>query len=214
MARRNTGLTIGQSLTLIFGFVLGSVMIFALGIWVGREFSRQGREDERPVVVRPVATLPVRPVAGAAATPPPTGDRTPGQADERPTRPRLVPPTPTATSTQTVAPTRTSTRRQQPTRTMPREVQTPVQTRRIATEASGGMWTVQAATTNDQVQALVAARRLRSKGYDAFTAQTDIGGVIWYRIQVGKFADKKEAEEMAARLRKEGMVAAFPDRIR
>ncbi len=60
----------------------------------------------------------------------------------------------------------------------------------------------------------MGARTLRSKGYDAFTVKTQIGGTTWYRIQVGKFKDKKEAEKLVARLRRDGMEAAYVDRLR
>jgi cell division septation protein DedD len=217
-ARRHSGLTIGQSVTLVFAFALGSVMIFALGIWVGRESSRQREKDDRAVVVRPVATLPVRGAPGAAPTPTAAAGERPAlagepSADQRPTRPRLLSTVlPSATTTRTAAPSRTPTRRPPPTDTPRRDTPTPA--RRVATSEVGGMWTVQAATTNDQVQALVAARRLRAKGYEAFTSQTEIGGVPWYRIQVGRFEDRRDAEEMVRRLRKEGMNAAFAERIR
>jgi cell division protein FtsN len=84
-----------------------------------------------------------------------------------------------------------------------------------ATAASSATWTVQATATNDQIQALVVKRTLQTKGYDAFMAQSQIGRTTWYRVQVGKFNDKKQADAMAEKLRRrEGMSAAFADRLR
>ncbi len=55
-ARKKTGLAVGQLLTLTFGFLLASVIIFVFGIWVGRDLSRERDRDDRPVVVRRVET--------------------------------------------------------------------------------------------------------------------------------------------------------------
>lgn len=207
-ARKNAGLTVGQSLTLAFGFLLGSVIIFAFGVWVGRDLAQQRQRQERPVVFQPVDKPPAAPTS-SQATPvvgvQPSGD----DPEERPTRPRLTPePTPSipvSTPTQRIPATNTPS---QPRPTMV------MQPRQPTGPLSGAVWTVQVTATNDQVQALVTARGLRAKGYDAFTVQADIGGAKWYRIQVGKFGDQQEAEQTAAKLRKDGLEAAFVDRLR
>jgi cell division septation protein DedD len=211
-ARKNAGLTVGQSLTLAFGFLLGSVIIFAFGVWVGRDLAQQRQRQERPVVFQPV-DKPAAPGKSPQATPvvgvQPSGD----EPDRRPTRPRLTPavsePTPSA------APSRSPTQRLAATGTPAAIPPTMAsQPRQPAAPLNGAVWTVQVTATNDQVQALVTARGLRAKGYDAFTVQADIGGAKWYRIQVGKFTDQKEAEQTAAKLRQDGREAAFVDRLR
>lgn len=209
-ARKNAGLTVGQSLTLAFGFLLGSVIIFAFGVWVGRDLAQQRQRQERPVVFQPVdkpAAAPTSPQPTPVVGVQPSGD----DPDERPTRPRLTAePTPSIP-----APTRTPTQRIPATVTPSLSRPTiMVQPRQPTGPLSGAVWTVQVTATNDQVQALVTARGLRAKGYDAFTVQADIGGAKWYRIQVGKFSDQQEAEQTAAKLRKDGLEAAFVDRMR
>lgn len=219
-SRKRAGLSIGQSLTLVFGFLLGSVIIFALGIWVGRDLAQQKQRQERPVVLRPIDRT--APPEAAAATAPPmetpevvvevrAGDAR--DADERPTRPRMELPTPD--EPEPAAPSPTATRRLPPTSTPAMIAPTVVvRPREPIAPASGSVWTVQATATNDQVQAVVTARGLRAKGYDAYTVQADVGGVAWYRVQVGKFPDREEADRIAARLRREGLEAAFVDRLR
>lgn len=219
-ARRKAGLSIGQSLTLAFGFLLGSVIIFAFGIWVGRDLAQQRQRQERPVVFKPIDKTAVPTGAAAKADAPSstpevvvgvqTGD---AQPDERPTRPRLAAFTPEVPPMS--PPTPTATRRLPPTATPALPISTVVaQPRQPVAPPGGAVWTVQATATNDQVQAVVTARGLRAKGFDAYTVQADVGGVPWYRIQVGKFADKQEADRIAARLRREGLEAAFVDRLR
>ncbi len=214
-ARRNAGLTIGQSLTLAFGFTLGSVIIFVFGIWVGRDLAQQRQRQERPVVFKPVDTpVAAAEVPGQTAAPVVGVRSGEGEPEERPTRPRLAEATPVETPLAVV--TRTATSRIPPT-TTPAPMRPPTivaQPRDPAAPASGAIWTVQATATNDQVQAIVLARGLKAKGYDAFTVQTDVAGVKWYRIQVGKFNEQKEAEAAARKLRQDGLEAAFVDRLR
>ena len=52
--------------------------------------------------------------------------------------------------------------------------------------------------------------RLKARGYDAFLAETDIKGRMWYRVRVGNFANQQQAELMEKKLRaKEGLRDAF-----
>lgn len=217
-ARKNAGLTIGQTLTLAFGFLLGSVIIFAFGVWVGRDLVQQRQRQERPVVFRPIdkTAAPAADDGAESTTETPAvvvevraGDER--EADERPTRPRIEVATPEAIAE--APPSPTATLRLPPTNT-PALTAPTARPREPVAPAGGAMWTVQATATNDQVQAVVTARGLRAKGFDAYTVQADVGGIAWYRIQVGKFADQQEAERVAARLRREGLEAAFVDRLR
>ncbi len=227
-ARKSTAAGIGQVITLILAFLLASVMIFVFGISVGRDLAEQKQRRERPVVRKKV-----EPAAAADATAEEPTRRPVVEAPvaPRPTRPRLIRPTstraaaPTAvhtplrrsspTRTRTPKPTRTATvRRRRPTDTVPAAAPAPTARRADARPQSNALWSVQATATNDQVQALVLARGLREKGYEAFTAQANVAGVTWYRVQVGKFSSREEADAMAAKLRREGMEAAFVERLR
>ena len=54
------------------------------------------------------------------------------------------------------------------------------------------------------------ANRLKAKGYDAFVVEGDLKGQTWYRVRVGRFAARKEAEELRAALEaKEGLSGGF-----
>lgn len=209
VTRRHGGLGVVQLLTLMFGFLLASVIIFAFGIWVGRDLAGHREQDDRPIVVRP-AERPNK--ATGLPTVVAAPESTAQIAERRPTRPRYQPPS--STAIRSVPPTRgplaarTATKR-------PTVAPTPsVKPRAEATVPSSATWTVQATATNDQVQALVVKHRLQSEGYDAFMAQSEMRGVTWYRVQVGKFTDRKQAEAIAEKLRRSGMSAAFVDRLR
>ena len=79
-----------------------------------------------------------------------------------------------------------------------------------ATEPSGipstalraGGFVVQVAAVKDRGEADTIARRLSTKGYPAFVT-TAPGGVQMFRVRVGKFTDRREAESAASRLEKE-----------
>ncbi|HYD50216.1 MAG TPA: SPOR domain-containing protein, partial [Terriglobales bacterium] len=44
---------------------------------------------------------------------------------------------------------------------------------------------------------------LRRMGYQAFTAQTSQGGSVSYRVRVGRFASREEAEAVERRLKQD-----------
>jgi len=191
----------------MFGFLLASVLIFVFGMWVGRDLTTQRQERERPVVRNTVDAAAPSPQRDLAPLPTSTRVSSAPTAAMRPTRPREI--VPTATRRPTSKPT---ARRSSPT---PRAMTAPTLGARAPSAATGTeVWTVQATATNQQVEALVVKRGLRDKGFDAFLSQKTVAGVTWYRIQVGRFNDKKTAEATAAKLRRQGMEAAFVDRLR
>ncbi len=207
MGRRDSsGLTIGQVITLTFGFLLASVIIFVFGLWVGRDLAEQHLVRANNEVIR-VRVSPLRPAVTetvvAAATPPPAAALA-ATPTAHPTETAAVV---TATAVRAVrAPTPAS--QGEPFTTTPTSG-VPARARTRQTASVRG-WTVQASATNDQVQAVILARKLRSRGYDAYTVQGPIGGVTWFRVRVGRFRDRPSAEAVEGRLRREeGLEAAY-----
>jgi DedD protein len=62
-------------------------------------------------------------------------------------------------------------------------------------------WTVQVNATTNVQQATEMARKLRTKGYEAYTVQAPMRGQTWYRVRVGRFANREQAKELESRLR-------------
>lgn len=180
MARGTSGLTIGQLFTLSFGFMLASVIIFALGWWVGYDASQQQRQRERAPVRVPVVPLSTLvPRATATEVPAPT---------IAPTATRSPQPSPSATP---AAAPRPPARSAEPT-------------------AAAGNWSVQVKATTEALEAVMFARQLRQKGYDAYTVQAPVGGLTWYRVRVGRLPDRSAAKALERRLREqEGLEAAY-----
>jgi cell division septation protein DedD len=186
-------------ITLTFGFLIASVLIFGFGFWVGHDVAEQrlAREER---IVRLAVTPP---------KPPPLKE-TPKRQESPPPAPEAFTPTPTPVQALAVtSPTQRPIEMARPHLT-PDTAVTPTARAAASPQPGGKVWTVQVNATTEAVQAVVLARRLRAKGYDAFTVQAPIAGVTWFRIRVGRFADREAAKAVELRLkREEGFEAAY-----
>ena len=68
---------------------------------------------------------------------------------------------------------------------------------------AGDGFAVQIAALNVRSEADAIAKRLSSKGYSAYVMSPANGTPSVYRVRVGKFPTRREAESIAARLQKE-----------
>ena len=196
--RRSPGLTFGQLITLTFGFLLASVVIFVFGLWVGRDLAEQQATKQREVAHVPVAPPPPEPTRGAVVALPTRAPVVVAVATRAPVVVALAPtntpiPARTATPVAVVHAPATATRAQP------------------AAAPTGGAngFTVQAYATNDMMRAVMLSRTLQTKGYSASTATKQVGGVTWYLVRVGKYHDRTAAKAMETKLRtEEGLEAA------
>jgi cell division septation protein DedD len=212
MAQRETapGLSFGQLVTLTFGFLLASALIFAFGFWVGYDAAQRRLARDQQFVRLPVAPAPTKaavltPAEGTVEAGSPS---TPGPEPAAP-KPLMVPPTPPGLSPAVLAATASP---HPPSATpSPRAVRTPTptvmpavkQTRAAQEEGVGAVWTVEAGATTDPLQAVMLAHRLREKGYAAYTATGKVGNVMWYRVRVGRFDSRVQAKVMEIKLKQE-----------
>jgi len=70
-------------------------------------------------------------------------------------------------------------------------------------EPAGNGFVVQVAAVNDRSEADTIARRLASKGYPTFVTTPPNGVPKMFRVRIGKYPTRREAETIAARLEKE-----------
>ena len=71
-------------------------------------------------------------------------------------------------------------------------------------------WTIQVKAAPDKSSADLWAALLKTKGYDAFIVEADINGKTWYRVRVGPFDNRQQAETMRKILdAREGFSDAF-----
>jgi cell division septation protein DedD len=71
-----------------------------------------------------------------------------------------------------------------------------------AAEPAGNGFVVQVAAVNSRSEADAIATRLAGKGYPSFVTMPP-GGVKMFRVRIGKYPTRREAETIAARLEKE-----------
>jgi cell division septation protein DedD len=62
---------------------------------------------------------------------------------------------------------------------------------------------VQVAAVKVRSEADTIAKRLASKGFPSFVTSPSAGAARVYRVRVGKYSDRREAESVARRLEKE-----------
>lgn len=220
MSNRETspGLSFGQLVTLTFGFLLASALIFIFGFWVGYDAAQRRIAREQQFVRLPVAQPPTR--LAAAATPPEPVERLkptsgpPAATGEVAAKVQVPPsesPTGFLSATDTPRPPTATPSLRAPTKTVP-SIPTRTRTRSVVESpgsTKGGIWTVEVGATTDVVQAVVLKQRLVAKGYPAYTATAKVGDVIWYRVRVGRFDDRLQAKVLEIRLKdEEGLTGA------
>lgn len=79
-----------------------------------------------------------------------------------------------------------------------------------ATRGSGGSWVVQVAALRDRAAAVAIIQRLSRKGYQAFMVEPTPGAPApGFRVRVGPFQDRRQAEQAARRLEREEQFKPF-----
>lgn len=73
-----------------------------------------------------------------------------------------------------------------------------------------GRWSVQVKASQIQSDSLGLAKKLKDKGYDTKVVEAQVQGRTWYRVNVGHFVTKQEAQVLLNILKsKEGLGGAF-----
>ena len=209
----------GQFVLLGCGFSVASMIVFFLGMLVG-----QGMEERKIVKpAEPVMKIPIRPTQGsnsasAAAKEEITFYDTltrpaPAQArsEEEPREPKKPEKNAKAESRENRLPARQEVAsvakraedKPAPAGSKPRPVEADA-------KESRRPWTVQVNAFPDEKSAKTLVDRLRDKGYNAYLSESRIQGRVWYRVRVGRFESRDEAEKTQESLkRKEHLAKAF-----
>jgi DedD protein len=194
------------------GFVLVSACMFFLGVLVGRgtapvQFDiqalqdellelRQAVEDKRRQMLDsslPSASKPedlqfyeaLKATGDAAAQDPLQQQLADYQPDPAPS-PAADPPTATLPAGETAA------------------AASATGAETVGTAASHAKLTVQVASVRDSRSAGLMVEKLRKKGYPAYSSATRIPGKgVWYRVRIGEFGNRQNAERMLKRLEKD-----------
>ena len=73
----------------------------------------------------------------------------------------------------------------------------------LSREPAGTGFVVQVAAVNDRREADTIAKRLAAKGYPSFVTTPPNGTLRTFRVRIGKYPNRRDAESIAARLQKE-----------
>jgi DedD protein len=205
----------GKQLVFLFmATTVVAVVIFLCGVQVGRGVRLDRTADATDTAAATAAApAPTPAPASAAATvpPPPVDAPMPPQEDEltygkqlqsdstaqEKLKPRADVPAPVTKTAESLRPAAAE-----------KEKPAPAVAAKSAPGTSGGaprsgVWVVQVQALKGQSAANAVAQRLTAKGYPAFVLSPAPGAPSIYRVQVGRFNDRREAEQVARRLEKE-----------
>ena len=183
---------------LVFLFMAGTVVavvIFLLGVFVGRGVRAESSGGD-PLVG--AVTAPEIPAAAAstANTPPASTEEDLSYHDRlnkaEPAAEKLTPPPAPATTVD--RPARGSA---------PSQAARETAISSVPTEPAGEGFAIQLAALGKREEAEAIVRRLAAKGYSAYLMPPPSGAPAVYRVRVGKFKDRREAEAVSARLQRE-----------
>lgn len=189
-AQQDTEITLGtgRMLAIFFAFVLVCAFFFAIGFSLGRRTTMAGAGT---LLIAPSATpaTVVRP-SPAKNEPPQLGFYK--AVGEKNADTAL---TPQDSKTSTAAPTSASPTSESPTKA-------PGDATSAAAPSTSGSYYVQVAAVTRQEDADGLVEALKKKQYPAFTVNNSADK--FYRVQVGPYADFKEADATRARLLSDG----------
>jgi cell division septation protein DedD len=214
----------GKQLVFLFmATTIVAVLIFLCGVQVGRNVKIEraavvdGADSVGAASPPPAAATPSQAVAagGPPAAEPPAPAQEPDdelsyakrlQADTAPAEklkpPSQASPTPAAKAAPPTAPPSSGSQ--------PSPAASAGQARAAAPPKQGvendsrpGAWIVQVISLQDRGAATGIAKRLTGKGYPAFVLDPAPGAPAIYRVQVGGYPDRRDAEQASRRLEKD-----------
>lgn len=210
----------GKQLVFLFmAATVVSVVIFLCGVMVGRGVRAERGPTSVEASVEPtLAGEDGSSAALATAPPPPAGNGAPGAPPEVPADPgpdfeqeRLTAAKPvqdTLSREEPPAPApRAAAEKPKPAAPRPAAPGPPPadepETRAARNVSASDGFAVQLAALRDRAEADAIVKRLAAKGYPAYVQNPLTGKPPVYRVQVGRYPTRDEAEKIAARLKSE-----------
>jgi cell division septation protein DedD len=210
----------GQMIILGGAFTLASVVIFLIGMMVGKVI------EERKILKKdePLVKLPVKP-AGVAGGPAAKGDeitfydtlvkpRSSQALAEQPAKEvkQEAEKTVRAEEKEAKAAAKPETPLTKATENKAAKHQPPAETAKSesADSAETKVWRAQVDAFPDERSAKQLVDRLKNKGYNAYVTEVQFRGKPWYRVSVGNYGAREEADKVVSALKgKENYAKAF-----
>jgi DedD protein len=207
----------GQFILLGCGFIVVSVIIFFLGMLVG-----QGIEERKIVKpAEPLIKIPVKPAQGTNSAPAwgkeemtfydtlTKSATTQVRVENEPSETKNAEKTIKA-QTKESKPAAKASEAQRVEEKPAKEAKKLQSPGAVETRPSDGPWTVQVNAFPDEKTARTSVDRLKDKGYNAYVTEVRTNGKLWYRVRVGRFSSREEAEKVEDALRnKESLGNSF-----
>jgi len=202
---------------LVFVFMAGTVIlvgVFLMGLLVGRGVlatkgapgvdTTAASEAEPPLA-------PASPTSGSSTSPSTAGEKLsyaerlgspePAKEQLKAAAPPALPVNPPTPKSETIAPAPTPATAAPP--AAPKSTPAPAAASIASPEPAGAGFAIQVAALREQQEADVIVKRLAGKGYPAYVVAPAKGAPPVFRVRVGKYQDRSEADTVAARLQKE-----------
>ena len=222
--------TLGQMVLLGAAFILTSAVIFFLGIFIGQGI--EARKMVRPE--EPLVKIPVKPsVEGSAGTAggSPKEELTfyetltkspqsqPALEEKGKDKNAKEPGKPIKRELKEIKPVPSTDTAPEPRKTVekkPERDTSPAGTAATATadttepKENSPVWSVQVNAYPDERSAKQLVDRLKNKGYNAVITEARNQGKVWYRVRVGRYGSREEADKAVEDLKsKEKLEKAF-----
>jgi DedD protein len=224
--------TRGQLVLLGGAFTLASILTFLLGVFVGK------RIEERRVLkpVEPLVRIPVKPLGqGTAAAsnvpgreeltfydtltkspgaPSPTEEKPKEtRPPERAAKPEAKEPKPKNKEGSAPAPSKAEAKPPEKAHRAVAKANTGSSSDAVDRGEAGQAWYVQVNAFPDERSAKISVDRLRNKGYNAYVTEARDKEKVWYRVRVGQYKSREEAQRAEDILRsRENFPKAFASR--
>ena len=197
---------------LVFLFIVTTtviVVVFLCGVKVGRGARAAQGVEPGPAAAVATATANPQPVAAAgppAAEPPAPAAETPDELSYHERLKGAAPPE------EALKKPKAETQPQPKQELAPKPASpAPAPRPALAAQSAGvpvagrpGTWAVQVIATRDREMATSIVKRLIGKGYPAFLVAPPGGaGPAYYKVHVGRYTDRGEAEQVSSRIKKE-----------
>jgi len=214
----------GKQLVFLFmATTVVSVVIFLCGVLVGRGVKTDALAASNSASAAPSGAGPVSsPASTPAATPAPVPDPPPAAADnpslsypaalasDKPPQDALKPAggsKKAEAAAKSAPPAPAPTAEPEPAPATPPAAAAKVTAPPPAPATAAGSrngWAVQVVALTDRAAAQAVVQRLTGKGYPAFLVTPQPGAPVQnFKVQVGRYGDRTEAEQIKARLKKE-----------
>lgn len=215
----------GQMVLMGVAFTMASLVIFVLGVFVGKGIeSRKLIKKEEPLV-----KIPIKPGAQESSTIPAApapdeitfneslrkeGAATPAEKSQPAKPPDKVAKVATkeiaAPAKTPAVPAKASEKPAERSAPVAGSPKNPEATESADQKDHGKTWRAQVNAFPDERSAKLIVDRLKNKGYNAYVTEVQNRDKTWYRVSVGKYNTRDEADKMVELLRtKENYPKAF-----